>query len=61
MTGAYEKGKKFKQEIKPELKRCDDCGAFEDAVHHFGCVDEPCPIHKTSIISCDCNETVPVE
>ncbi|HRH22933.1 MAG TPA: hypothetical protein PLB51_03040 [Candidatus Paceibacterota bacterium] len=56
VTGSYEKGKSFTKEVtQGEEKQCPDCGAIEGNVHHFGCENELCPIHKTPLIACDCD------
>jgi hypothetical protein len=58
LTGGYEKGKNFEKDLtrSGEELRCEDCGALEGNVHHFGCESEACPIHKTSLTECLCEE-----
>jgi cytochrome c-type biogenesis protein CcmH/NrfF len=62
LTGGYEKGKEFGKDLTKtgEALRCPDCGATEGNIHHFGCENEICPIHRTSILGCDCEEAVPL-
>lgn len=58
LTGGYEKGKNYEKDLTKsgECLRCDECGTVEGNIHHFGCANELCPIHKTKLIECMCSE-----
>lgn len=63
LTGGYEKGKEFEKDLTKtgEGLRCHDCGAVEGNIHHFGCDLELCPIHRTPLMQCACDEAKAVE
>ena len=41
-----------------EHRRCHDCGAQRNNIHHMGCDMERCPACKGQLISCGCFEAI---
>jgi len=45
---------------KTKAGRCHDCGVEPGGVHHLGCDEERCPKCHRQLISCDCEDKVPL-